>query len=108
MSKRLSQNESEMLLYAFRYAITRNSMAILTCTEELLKKWPELTGYSREQFINEIVHAIKHGTRMDETSRQHWRQFLDTIGGKYDDKQRIRKNESIERKPRAISQGRRV
>ena len=84
MKTNRTQNDREMLLYAFRYCITRKSMAIATCTEVLLKLWPELGSYEKEQIINETVHEIKHGATMDSTSREHWRKFLETVGGKYE------------------------
>ena len=73
-------DERELLLYAFRYALTRNSMAIVTVTEALKRAWEHLNEWEKTQYVQEILFELDHGARPDKTSRAHWRKFLKESG----------------------------
>lgn len=73
------RTEREILMYAFRYALTRNSMAILTVTDALKDAWPKLAEWDKNNYIQEILEEFERST-MDSTSKAHWRCFLEEIG----------------------------
>ncbi len=45
---------NDILIYAFRYALGRNSHCVDTVVSEILKKWNDLEKYDREQIQKEI------------------------------------------------------
>ncbi len=65
-----------ILIFAFRYALGRMSMAPSTVMEELKKHWDELPETSRNQIQNEIRQAIETDSAGMECDVKLWEELL--------------------------------
>lgn len=64
-TKHLQEN---MVFYAFRYCLGRNSYCVSECVEYLKLSWSSLSGSTKETIKTEIIEAIdnrKAGMNMD-------------------------------------------
>lgn len=53
----MTENQSNMYLYACRYGHSRNTGAPLQIISEVIRAWPEITKGTREQIIRETTEA---------------------------------------------------
>jgi len=58
MNKKLSKDEINILFYAFRYAIGRQTMAGLTITGYILKRIDQFPEHEIKQLIRETEHEL--------------------------------------------------
>ena len=52
-------DQREVLIYAFRYALGRMSMAVYTMVEVILDCWEDLSQFDKELIVKEIKEADK-------------------------------------------------
>ena len=68
--------KSDILFYAFRYALGRMSYCVSTVVDEIVSDWEEIDRYTQIRLHEEIRIAIRHnraGMKMDIES---WEQIL--------------------------------
>jgi len=66
-------NQQHILMFAFRYAFGRTSMASLIMADELVDKWEQLTESTQKQIKQEIISH--HDLGMD-CDKQQWDRVL--------------------------------
>jgi purine-nucleoside phosphorylase len=65
--------DDNVLFFAFRYALGRKSMAVLTVVDELVKKWDSLPQTTKQQIKREIRECHDLGMDYD---KQQWERIL--------------------------------
>lgn len=80
MLKLTPLEQKEMLIFATRYAIQRNSMAVAVMIDILKKNWENLNEYDKTQLITDIVFELKTSKVTDRITANAWRQFLQWAG----------------------------
>lgn len=81
MSKRFLVSEN-MIMWSFRYALSRRTGAVIDVIEHLIENWEELADFTKKQIKREIKTAIaldKAGANCDVNS---WKELLSLNGGK--------------------------
>ena len=69
--------QKDCLIFAFRYALGRQSMAPLTIVEAIEAAWPELELNNKRIFIREIRHAIEFGNAGMDCDIKLWKRILE-------------------------------
>lgn len=59
-----SQFDRDIILYAFRYAITRQTYAGSLMRDKLDEIWPQLDDWDREQIIREVFEVQNTADRV--------------------------------------------
>ena len=65
-----------ILIFAFRYALGRMSMAPLTVIEELKKHWGKIPPTAQKQIKTDITSAIEGGRAGMDCDVKTWSDFL--------------------------------
>ena len=56
----MRERKEDILFFAFRYAIYRNTYAVDIIIEEITNSWKDLSDFAKKQFKHEIELAFKH------------------------------------------------
>lgn len=75
----VDREDSEMLVYAFRYALGRRSGASLTTSNYLIKHKEILLPYHIDLILEEILDAIETGHAGDASDIFFWRKAFDEL-----------------------------
>ncbi|WP_088255203.1 hypothetical protein [Fimbriiglobus ruber] len=70
--------DSEIVFYAFRYCLGRQTYAVSTCADYLVDRWGELQERDRELIVKEIRKAIGEGRAGCDVER--WERVLKRAG----------------------------
>ena len=76
---KVAREDSEMLVYAFRYALGRRSGASLTTSNYLVKHKETLLPYHIDLILEEILDAIENGCAGDASDVFFWRKAFDKL-----------------------------
>ena len=68
----MTNHEESMLVFAARYAHSRNTSAAHMVVAEIIGKWPELRASTRRQLVRESREAIYN--------HDYWQRLVDLIG----------------------------
>jgi hypothetical protein len=68
---------SEILFYAFRYALGRSTYAVNTVVNEIIKTWEVTPRYTQLQFKSEIETAIRSDRSGMQMDVSEWQRVLD-------------------------------
>lgn len=66
----------EMVMYAFRYALGRNTYAVSTVSDYLIQFWHRFKPHTREQIIKEIEEAIERNEAGMSYDVVRWKSIL--------------------------------
>ena len=69
--------QSELLLYALRYALGRSTYSVYTVCQVINHAWPDLSTGERELIKREVRNAIKGGIVGMEMDAEEWSQILE-------------------------------
>lgn len=78
----MSYYNENMIIYAFRYALTRKTYAVADCVEYLEKVWHKLPAWTQEQIKNDIVEENRlnpidfDGISIDDCYRKEWKRIF--------------------------------
>lgn len=72
----MTYNEETLLVFAFRYALGRRSAAPGIVADELIRRWPDMSVWSRQQIRNETADAIHRGNAGDFCDVVTWQKLL--------------------------------
>lgn len=67
---------NHMVVFAFRYALGRQTGAVGIVVDHLTRHWPKLNRFDRDQIKKEIVQAIKMGDAGSDCDIQQWQTIL--------------------------------
>ncbi len=67
---------SEIVFYAFRYCLGRQTYAVSTCADYLVAHWEELEGGDRKLMVKEIREAIANGRAGATCDVESWESVL--------------------------------
>lgn len=67
---------NHMVVFAFRYALGRESSAPGIVVDELRRLWKDLPFFDRKQIKQEIVRAIQDGSAGSQCDIDNWRKIL--------------------------------
>ena|SRR3990167_1624737 len=70
-------NQSDLTLYAFRYAIGRRTYAALEVSEHLIAQWDELTRHIQKLIVSEIEAALQKQLAGDKCDEDCWQNVLE-------------------------------
>lgn len=73
---------NDMVVFAFRYALGRQTAAVSIVVNEITKLWPELSQFDRSQIKREIIQAMKTGDAGDACDVRQWETLLNLTVGK--------------------------
>jgi hypothetical protein len=74
--------DNDMVVFAFRYALGRQTAAVSTVVEHLTCLWPRLDKFDREQIKKHIALAIRSGEAGAHCDVTEWQKILDLGRGK--------------------------
>lgn len=74
-----AREDSEILVYAFRYALGRRSGASLTTSNYLVKHKERLLPTHIDLILEEILDAIENGCAGDASDVFFWRKAFDEL-----------------------------
>ena len=80
--KRLLPVDDDMVVYAFRYALGRQTAAVSTVVEHLIRLWPRLDAVDKEQIKKHIALAIRSGEAGAGCDIAEWQKILELGRGK--------------------------
>ncbi len=66
-----------ILMFSFRYALGRKSMASVTVVDEVVSNWRKLSIEMKEQIKREITEAILHKKAGMQCDVDQWQRVLD-------------------------------
>ena len=67
----------DILFYAFRYALGRQTYAVATVVDEIIEHWNEINNSDQELYHKEIKEAIEQGRAGSQIDINQWRFVLD-------------------------------
>ncbi|WP_088256952.1 hypothetical protein [Fimbriiglobus ruber] len=68
--------DSEIVFYAFRYCLGRQTYAVSTCADYLVARWGELQERDRELIVKEIRKALAEGRAGAACDVESWEKVL--------------------------------
>ncbi|WP_088255567.1 hypothetical protein [Fimbriiglobus ruber] len=68
--------DSEIVFYAFRYCLGRQTYAVSTCADYLVDRWGELQERDRELIVKEIRKALAEGKAGAACDVESWQSVL--------------------------------
>jgi len=68
---------TDILFYAFRYALGSMTYAVSTVVDELVRNWDEFEVHTQDLIKQEIIDAISDGKAGMEMDINEWRRVLD-------------------------------
>ena len=68
----MTQHEESMLVFAARYAHSRNTCAAHMVVNEIISKWPDISESTRRQLARETQEAAYN--------HDDWQKLVDLIG----------------------------
>ena len=71
------ETTEDMLVFAFRYCLGRQTLSVLRCVAELKRVWATVTIDARRAILVEARKAISQGTAGDDFDAERWREFCD-------------------------------
>lgn len=69
--------QRDCLIYAFRYALGRMSMSVMTVSQVILDSWSSLSRHDQQLIQREINYAIEHGNAGMACDIARWQMILD-------------------------------
>jgi len=76
MNNKMYEVNEDMIMYAFRYALGRNTYAVSTVTDYLIQFWHRFEPHTREQIIKEIEEAIEKNQAGMKCDIVRWKSLL--------------------------------
>lgn len=73
-NRRISVSE-DMVVFAFRYCINRQTGAVNICVDHLMAVWNQLNGFTKEEILKDIKTAYRTGAVQD-GDRMFWDRIL--------------------------------
>lgn len=72
------EDERDVLIYAFRYALGRRTFASKTMSEVIIANWDKLSEFDKGLFKKEIrEHEKLYGNLGDDCDRSSWYRILE-------------------------------
>lgn len=68
--------QRDLLIYAFRYALGRMSMSVLTVSQVIIDSWAALSKHDKELMHREIKQAIESGRAGERCDIARWQIIL--------------------------------
>ena len=69
--------DEDILFYAFRYALGRQTYAVDQVTNKIIENWSDLSSKIKVAIRTEITRAIDTGNAGAVTDMENWKSILD-------------------------------